>query len=134
MSITLLHPRGVTIPAGTLKTAPFEGGAVFPPGIVEAVLWRFPGGCNGQVGIKIASSHNPVFPATTTEWIVHSGDVSGYDIQDFPDSGDFSVLGYNTGSFPHTVQVEFRVRRREPEEPLPGYLVVDTVATLRGGY
>lgn len=134
MSITLLHAPGVTIPAGTPIATPVEIPTKFAPGIVEAIGWRFPGGCNGQVGIKIASSHVAVFPSALAEWIVQSGDLGGYDVADFPDSGDFSVLGYNLGTFPHTIQIRYRVRRREPPDQIPGYLVADTVTTLRGEY
>lgn len=134
MTLTLLHPRGVTVPAGTPSTAPVELPTTFPPGIVESVQWRFPGGCNGQVGIRILSSHAPMFPGSTTEWIVQSGDIDGHDVDGFPDSGDFSVLAYNTGSFQHIIQVTYRVHRMEPDEPEPGYLVADLVGTMRGGY
>lgn len=134
MSITLLHSRAVTIPAGTPVATPTETGTSFPPGLVESIHWRFPGGCNGQVGIKFASSHVPIFPASITEWLVSSGDASGYDVDDFPDSGDFSLLGYNLGAFPHTIQLRYRVRRREPPDQIPGYLVADAVTTLRGDY
>lgn len=134
MTLTLLHPRAIPVPAGTPITAPVEIGTGFPPGIVERIQWVFPGGCNGQVGIKIASSHAPIFPGSTTEWIVESGSISGYDLEGFPDSGDFSVLAYNNGSFQHTIQVTYRVHRMEPPEALPGYLVADVVGTLRGGY
>lgn len=134
MTLTLLHTRGVTIPAGTPIATPHEGGVNVPPGIVEAIRWRFPGGCNGQVGIKLASSHVPIYPGTQTEWIVHSGSITGDSVEGFPDSGDFSLLGYNLGSFDHTIQIELRMHRMQPPEPLPGYLVVDAVASLRGGY
>lgn len=134
MGFTLVHPFAVTIPAGTAKATPLVTLTQFPPNVVDRIDWVFPDGCNGQVGIQIGARSVTVIPGDHTQWFVRSGDSSGYDLSDMPEMGDWSVIGYNTGSFPHTIQVQFMVRRHEPEPPVPGWLLSDMVDNLKGGY
>lgn len=134
MPFPILHTFAVTIPAGTLSTAPLVTPTVFNTGIVDRIEWRFPGGCNGQVGIQIGARTVPVLPGAKTQFFIRSGDSQGFDLEDLPNTGDWSVIGYNTGVFAHTVQVVFRVHRIQPPEPIPGYLMSDLVDTLRGEY
>lgn len=134
MAPPIIHTFAVTIPAGTLSTAPLVTPTVFNPLIIDRIEWRFPGGCNGQVGIQLGARKEGVLPNGHQTYFTRSGDTQGYDLSDMHDSGDWSVIGFNTGVFPHTIQVVFRGHRMEPDEPIPGYLVADLVGTLRGGY
>lgn len=130
----ILHTFAVTIPPGTPSNVPLVTPTVFNTSIVDRIEWRFPGGCNGQVGIQIGSRNVPILPGLKTQFFIRSGDSQGFDLEDLPNTGDWSVLGFNTGVFPHTVQVIFRVHRIQPPEPTPGYLVADFVDTLTGVY
>lgn len=129
---TIVRPFAITIPAGTLKTAPLVTLTQFSPDVVEHVQWRFPNGCNGFVGIQLGARGVPVFPQGALNFLVHNGSVNGYDLEDHHTTGDWSIIAYNLGTFPHTVYVEFRTRRNPKEPPLPGYLRQDAVALLQG--
>lgn len=117
MPFTSIRHFDVTIPAGTLKSAPLVTLTQFAPDVVERVEWLFPPGCQGMVGIQIGARGVPVIPQTRGLFIVRSGDSSGHDLDGMHTTGDWSVIGYNTGAFAHTVSVTFRTRRHERPQP-----------------
>ena len=53
----------------------------------------------------------------------------GIDVADMHDSGDWSVIGYNLGLNPHTVDVTFLVHRAE-RKPKPFTLFDDADLSL----
>jgi hypothetical protein len=112
VALTLVYPFSVTIPANTPKAAPVVVPTVFEPNIVNRVEWLFPQGCAGMVGIQIGARSVPVIPSNRALFLTRTGDSSGFDTEDMHDSGDWSVIGYNTGLFPHTIQVTFRAHRK----------------------
>lgn len=114
MPLTLVRVFDVTIPAGTLKAAPLVTLTQFEPNVVERIDWLFPDGCQGTVGIQIGARATPILPDMPGQYIIRSGDSSGYDLSGVHTTGDWSVIGYNTGQFPHTIHVTYRVRRYEP--------------------
>lgn len=113
MPLTIPFTFAVTIPAGTAKTAPLVTVTRFASNIVERVEWLFPVGCNGQVGIQIGSRSVPIIPISSTQWLIRSGDSASLGVSGMPNTGDWSVIGYNLGAFDHTVQVSFVARRIE---------------------
>lgn len=132
MPRTLVYPFDITIPAGTPIATPIVTPTQFGDNEVERIEWLFPDGCNGVVGIQIGARTVPIIPANRGQFLVRSGDSHGYDLTEQHQTGDWSVIGYNTGSFPHTVHVYFFVHRIPPEPPAPMYLLWDTIDTLRG--
>lgn len=117
MSATLVYPFAVTIPAGTTKAVPLVTLTQFERNEVEQIEWTFPAGCNGQVGIQLGARSVAVLPTNAQQWFTTSGDTHAVDVEGMHNSGDWSVIGYNLGAFPHTIQVVFRVRRIEPQVP-----------------
>lgn len=113
MALTMVRAFDVTIPAGTLKANPLVTLTQFEANVVERIDWLFPDGCQGTVGIQIGARATPVIPDQPGQFIVRSGDSAGYDLADMHTTGDWSVIGYNTGVFPHTIRVTYRVRRNE---------------------
>lgn len=104
----------ISVPAGITKAAPQVTLTQFPAAVVESVRWRFPPGCNGLVGIRISMRDVAVIPANDTQWIVDSAASGTWPLSGFPDTGDWSVTAYNTGGFPHTVEVTYLVKYRQP--------------------
>jgi hypothetical protein len=133
MPPTVIHTFDVTIPAGTAKATPLVTPTTFADNVVERIEWTFPDGCNGLVGIQIGARKVPVLPPQTDQFVVRSGSMQGIDLDGMHTTGDWSVIGYNTGQFDHTVHVQFTLHRPVPETPLPGYLVSDLVDSLHGG-
>jgi hypothetical protein len=118
VALTLVYTFPVTIPAGTPQATPLATATTFEPNVVERIDWLFPHGCNGHVGIQIGARSNPVLPPVKGQWFLRSGSAGGVDVQDVPVTGDWSVIGYNTGSFDHTIQVAFHVHRTVKEPPM----------------
>lgn len=132
MPLTIVHPFSVTIPAGTPIAAPLVTATQFAPNVVERVEWRFPQGCNGQVGIQIGARSVPVLPGDRTQFFVRSGDSQGIDLEDMHTTGDWSVIGYNLGAFPHTILVTFKMHRKvKPQRDL--FILGDAAAILSLG-
>lgn len=132
MPKTLSYAFDVTIPAGTPKGAPLVTPVQFETNIVKRIEWVFPGGCNGVVGIQIGAQAVPVLPSTQGQFYVRSGSVQGADVEGHHNTGDWSIIGYNTGTFDHTIHVAFTVHRIEPKTP-DLFVINDTSAYLRMG-
>lgn len=116
MPLTLVRAFDVTIPAGTLKTAPLVTLTQFEPSVVDHIDWLFPAGCAGLVGIQIGARSVPVIPDGVGSFTTRSGSSAGYDLSDHHTTGDWSVIGYNLGTFPHTIHVEFKIHRHQRTE------------------
>lgn len=118
MALTLPYIFQVTIPAGTPQAVPLVTPTTFEPNVVERIEWLFPSGCNGLVGIQIGARGVSVLPPNGVNWYRHSGSYHGIDVTDMPVTGDWSVIGFNTGANPHTIDVTYIVHRLIKEPPL----------------
>lgn len=126
MALTLVYQFPVTIPAGTTQAAPLVTPTTFEPNEVERIEWLFPHGCNGLVGIRIGARAVPILPSGAANWFITSGMIHGLDVADMPNSGDWSIIGYNLGANPHTIHVTFRAHRKEKDLE-PFMLIPDAV-------
>lgn len=115
MPVTQVFQFAVTIPAGTPIAAPLATPTTFEPNIVERIEWLFPHGCNGLVGVQFGARSVPVVPRGGLTFFTSSGTTHALAVEDMHVTGDWSVIGYNLGANPHTVQVLYRVRRQTPK-------------------
>lgn len=97
----------VTIPAGTPKVTPVIINTRFEPMTVSEIDVLIPPGPLGQMGFQIASSRVQVIPWNTGQFIVSNDERLTLPINNAPNSGDWQVIGYNTGVFDHTIWVRF---------------------------
>lgn len=104
-----VYPFAVTIPAGTLSTAPYTASMRFPTRIVRRITVRVPPGPAGFMGFQIASTGTPVLPSAPGTWIVTDNEDITWDVANMIESGSFQLIGYNTGVYDHTVYVRFEV-------------------------
>jgi hypothetical protein len=130
---TLVYHFAVTIPAGTTQAAPLVTPTTIEPNEVDRIEWLFPAGCNGLVGIQIGARAIAVLPLGGTTWFTRSGDSHAMPLTDMHVTGDWSVIGYNLGANPHTIEVTFIARRKEPE-PEPFLLFTDSELSLFPAY
>jgi PASTA domain len=97
----------VTIPHGTPSTAPYTQDIYFPARVVSGVHWKVPTGPAGKMGWRLTmSGGNAVIP-TGGGWIIADDESDTWLLQDQPDSGFWEVTGYNTGTYDHTVYLDF---------------------------
>jgi hypothetical protein len=131
---TLVYEYDVTIPAGTTAADPLVTLTQFEANEVERIEWLFPDGCCGLVGIQVGARSVPVIPHSNEQWLIRSGDSSGMDLTGQHNTGDWSVIGYNDGAYPHTVHVTFKVHRTEPPNNPDLLLVAAEPVTGMAGY
>ena len=97
----------ITVPAGTLKTAPLMTRTTFPARVVDEIRWRIPPGGLGLVGFFIGMRGVQVIPANAGGFLVANGESSAWPVRRQPTSGDWSVTAYNTGAQAHSMYVTF---------------------------
>lgn len=97
----------ITIPAGTPKASPQETDMDFGDFDVQSVQFVVPFGSQGVMGFVFALAHQPIIPFGTGEWLVSNNENTIWDLRGYPTSGAWSLIAYNTGKFPHTIQVRF---------------------------
>lgn len=96
----------VTIPAGTAKASPITVPMTFPPRQVNEIDVVIPSGPAGHMGFQIAAAGTAIIPANGG-WIIADDDKKQWPLYGVHDSGSWEVIGYNTGTYDHTIYVSF---------------------------
>lgn len=99
----------VTIPASTPKSANFTADLSFPARVVTEIEIRVPPGPRGEVGFAIGAAGVAVIPIERGAYIVTDDEQIRWPLEGLWDSGSFTFFGYNTGRFPHGIEVRFLV-------------------------
>lgn len=97
----------VTIPAGTLQSANFKADLSFPSRLVRELEVRIPPGPRGELAFAIGAAGRAVLPTQTGQFIVTDDEVIHWPLEDMHDSGSWTLFGFNTGQFDHTIEVRF---------------------------
>jgi len=97
----------VTIPAGTAVAAGFTASLAMPARVVTEIRVRVPPGPRGEVGFAIGSGGVPIVPYGAGNWIVTDNEDLIYPLDGAITSGAWQLIGYNTGSFDHTLRIYF---------------------------
>lgn len=100
-----IYSFAVTVSAGTAKTAPASFDLTIPTRQVDELEVLVPPGPSGQVGFTIGVSGTPIIPYNAAEWIVTDDEKIRWPLEDYPDSGDWTLSAYNTGAYDHTLYV-----------------------------
>lgn len=104
-----IREYAVTVPHGTLKTAPFTSNISFPERTVTAVSWRVPPGPSGLMGWALTSAGTPVIPIQPGTYLVTDNQADTWQLEGYLDSGNWQVTAYNTGVYDHTVYLTFQL-------------------------
>jgi hypothetical protein len=99
----------VTIPAGTLQSAPITVPCVFNDGDVTEIDVKVPSGPNGNVGFFIGAGGSQYVPRTKGSFIRPNNDFFEWPLTNAINSGSWSVTAFNLDIFDHTIQVFFQV-------------------------
>lgn len=94
----------VTIPAGTLSSAPQTTNLTWREGYPEFVEIRFPPGPSGLVGIQVLHSGRRVIPKQGNTFLVTDDEVVKWPLEGYPYNAVYTVRAYNEGVFAHTIQ------------------------------
>lgn len=98
----------VTVPTGSSLAVPAVIGVSFPPRTVRQVDWKVPPGNMGTMSFLLAMGKVPVLPVYGQHVYVTADNKDGsWQLHNYPDSGAWQVVGYNTGGYPHSVLLTF---------------------------
>jgi hypothetical protein len=100
----------LTIPAGTPATAPVRQPMTLPARVVDALELIVPPGGAGLIGFRVCLSGVPIIPYQSDAWIITADDKIKWDLEEYPNSGDWSLEGYNSGTVDHAVFCRMLVR------------------------
>lgn len=101
-----------TFAAGGAKTAPEEREMKCMWGILTDVTFTFPPGCHGVCHAHIDESLHQIFPTNPEEdYALDNYTLPIHDEYELlPGTRKLYLRGYNTGIYPHTISVTFRVK------------------------
>lgn len=98
----------VTIAAGVSAANPAVTNISMPPRIVRQVDWKVPPGHMGTMSFLLAMGKVPVLPVYGQKvYVTADGKDGTWQLREYPDSGAWQVIGYNTGGYPHSVLLTF---------------------------
>lgn len=98
----------VTIPTGSTAASPAVIPLVMPVRVVVKIDWKVPPGAMGTTSFLVAMSGVPVLPVYgSSTYITTDGKDGTWELDKYPDSGGWEVIGYNTGTYAHTVDLTF---------------------------
>lgn len=115
----------VTIPAGTQIAAGFTADLSFPARQVQGLEILVPPGPRGVMGFAIGAAGVPVIPIQRGTYIVTDDDKIVWPLEGFWDSGSWTLFGYNTGRYPHSIEVRFLVAVPAQRSPVAQPITAD---------
>lgn len=95
------------VPANTPQNTPAQFSLRFPPRDVQRIEIRVPPGPSGLMGFALQMSGVTVIPYGSDLFIVTADDKLEWDLEGYPNSGDWQLSAFNTDTNPHTVFVRF---------------------------
>lgn len=98
-----------TITAHTPIAAPLTLKMTMPSRIVRSLNILVPPGPQGFMGFRISYSGQQIIPFNTGQWLTTDHESFDWPLEGFPDTGAWTLDGYNTGNYDHTVYCRFLV-------------------------
>jgi len=128
MAVRVL-PFPVTIPAGTPESAPVTIPLALDNWVVEQIDLDVPPGPGGLVGFQVYNNGVALLPYGAGEWIIWDNKSQSFPLENLPTGSGWAVVGYNTGSYPHTINVRMHVSPPSAQAPPPPPTVVTFVTS-----
>jgi hypothetical protein len=102
----LVYVRQPLTPSGTPVNAPVAQDITLPNYEVQLVRWRVPPGPQGNLGWQLLYSGALVIPQVAG-WVIADNEEDKMELDELPTGGSWQFVGYNTGSYDHTVYLTF---------------------------
>ena len=99
----------VSVPAGTLASAPQVTQVTMPARLVRELEILVPPGPRGEVGFTVGAAGVQVLPNQAGTWMVTDNETINWPLENQIESGGWEVRAYNTGNYPHTLTFRFLV-------------------------
>lgn len=108
-----VYTFAVTVPAGTLKTAPQVTALTMPERVIAKLSMVIPPGPRGVVGFQFSSGGQQLLPINAGAFIVTDDEKPSWDLSGYLTTGAWQITAYNTGGQNHTLYIRFEA------DPLP---------------
>ena len=120
-----IYQTQITVPAGTLPTAPMSQAWVTEDNTIADIELEIPPGHNGFTGIRVIKGDTTILPYNMGTWII-ANDVSRiFPVNDYIPTGDMKIIAYNQGQYAHTFYLRMTVSDyTQPSESVAGTPIV----------
>jgi hypothetical protein len=115
----------VTCAANVTPAAPVETLLSMTPGVPIMASVRIAPGHVGLTGFRLAFAHQQVIPWTAGAWVIGDSYTHTYDLDEYGDSGAWSLYCYNSDALAHLWLVEFKVRAFTRPSPARRVVLID---------
>ena len=103
------YQTSITVPAGTLSTAPMKQAWLTEDNVVQWIELEIPPGHNGFTGIRVMKGDTQLMPWGVGTWVTANNYVNRFDVDDYVPTNDVSIEAYNTGAYPHTFYLRMAI-------------------------
>jgi len=97
----------ITVPRGGTAAVPQSFAMLMPPRIITRMQIMVPAGVRSSVHFAIGSAGTRVIPSNPGAYITGDDEVIDWPLAGYHDSGNWTFFAFNSGGFPHTIQVRF---------------------------
>lgn len=107
--MTRIQSYTVTVPANTLASAPQSTRIQFSPGTITRIDIKVPPGPSGNLAINVNSGGNNYIPVNSGSFLFPDDDYLVFPLSAAPNSGNWTIVAYNTDVWDHSFYVTFHV-------------------------
>lgn len=111
-----VYQYSLTVPAGTSTSSPVEFFVPIDNLEIQAIGLEVPHGPAGSMGFAIYNSGTPWKPDLPGAWIIWDGKADLWWLDGQPNAGHWSIRGYNTGAYAHTVYTRWFVSQVQTQQ------------------
>jgi hypothetical protein len=102
-----IHKFAVTVPAGTLRSAPQVSNLNMPDREITRVTIIVPPGTRGLLGFALGAAGVPFIPYEPGQFFVTDDEKIDWPLEGQITSGAWQCFAYNTGQYAHTLEFRF---------------------------
>lgn len=99
----------IVTPAGTPATSPLVSQLTLPEAQVDGIETEVPPGPAGLLYYQLTVSGAQVVPITAGTFFQQDDQHSFWPLSGYPTTGDWQLVSYNLGVYPHQVTVRFHL-------------------------
>jgi hypothetical protein len=102
-----VHVFDVTVPPGGSAAVPQRFPLTMPARRVTGVEIVIPAGVRGVVHFALGSTGTNIVPSNYGAYLAGDGEKIAWPLSNYIDSGSWELAAYNTGRYPHTLEIRF---------------------------
>lgn len=112
---------GSLIPAGTPQATPVTVPISLDNWSLESIDLEVPPGPAGLMGFYVANNGVPWIPNDTGDFLVWDDVIQSWAFEDQPNASGWAIVGFNTGTYDHTVISRWHVNTPTADQQTNGF-------------